>query len=428
MNSLSILSVSTFLVAYFFIVQEKIHKTIIVILASFFLALFGVYNNHGSKGQFDNMLHFIDFNVLSLIVGMMIIVRITEKSGVFTFLAMKIVEATKGNMKLIFFSLMILTAVMTALLSNVTTVMILTPVFLVICYRFHINPLPFFITEILLSNIGGTATPVGDMTNIIIASKAGFSFNHVVVNLAPVVMVIAFVVAGLATFIFRKDLKNACKDQMDELKGQKWISDPVLMKKGLGVLSMVICGFIFHDFIGVENGVIALSGAMLLLILTKKEPKEAFQLVEWPIVFFFVGLFTLIGSLEITGVIDILAEQIIDVFGENQALLMMVMVFASAVFSAFVDNIPFATAMIPIIFKLGHETGMPTEPLFWSLALGACIGGSGTLVGASCNLVVAGIAEQNEIPLTFKKYFSYAFPLMMIGVVIAAIYLYVFYT
>ncbi len=428
MNLPIVIAVGVFAISYFFIVQEKIHKTIIVLLGSFLLGLCKIFPSAEGHGQLNEILHFIDFNVLSLIIGMMIIVRITEKSGIFTEVAMKLVRITKGNMKLLFFLLMILTAFLTALLSNVTTVMILTPIFLVICYRFKLNPLPFFITEILLSNIGGTATPIGDMTNIIIASKAGFSFTKVVSNLGPVVLIIAIVSAGIATFVFRKDLKNAAKESLADLHGKSWITNKKLMYQGLGILAIVITGFIFHEQLTMDNGMIALGGAMLLLLITKKEPREAFEMVEWSIIFFFVGLFTLIGALEVTGVIDFLALKLVDLFGNNMVLLMMAIVFGSAVFSAFVDNIPFATAMIPIIFKIGDLTGMQTDPLFWSLALGACIGGSGTLVGASCNLVVAGIAEQNEVPLTFKKYFIYAFPIMLISVAIGAVYLLLFQT
>lgn len=426
MNFALIISVVVFVVAYFFIIQEKIHKTIIVLLATTLLALFKIYLPQGEHDQFAHIVNFIDFNVLALIIGLMIIVRITEKSGIFTALAMKLVAITKGNIKLLFFLMMMLTMVMTATLNNVATVIILTPILLVICYRFKLDPLPFFITEIILANLGGAATPVGDMTNMIISSKAGFSFSEVVENLGPMIIVASVVIALLAILIFHKKLPST-KENLDELTCKNWVTDKKIMYKGIIILTMVIVGFVLHEYLAVQNGVIALGGAMLMLLVNNKEPKEAFDLVEWPIIFFFIGLFALIGALEVTGVIDYLAIQLINLFGTNLMMLTLAILFGSALFSAFVDNVPFATAMVPIIFKISQISGANPEILFWALTLGACIGGAGTLIGASPNLIIAGIAEQNEIHLSFGHYFKYGFPLMLIGIVISAIYLVLFY-
>lgn len=423
----AIIAICIFLIAYAFIVSEKIHKSIIVILGALLLFLFEIYADVGYESQFLHAISFIDFNVLGLIVGMMIIVQITSKSGIFTEIAMRIIILARGNMKAVFFLLMLFTALITAFISNVTAVMVMTPIILAICLRYDLKPLPFLMTEIILSNVGGTATPLGDMTNIIIASRAGFSFTQVVSALGPVVTVISIVLAGVATFHFRKELKPATEISLDDLREETFIEDKPLMIKGLSVLFIVVLFLIFKEHFGLDNGAIALGGAMILLILTKMEPEEAFKkYVNWSIVFFFIGLFILIGALEVTGVVQILAENIVKTTGDNTSLLTMIILFASSIFSAFIDNIPFATTMIPIIKQIGILTGADTQPLFWALALGACIGGSGTIIGASCNLVVVGLAEHNGIKISFFQYFKYAFIMMLIGILICAAYLYLF--
>jgi len=268
--------------------------------------------------------------------------------------------------------------VLTAFLSNVTTVMIMTPILLAICLRFRLPPLPFLMTEIILSNIGGTATPLGDMTNIIIASRAGFSFGKVVAHLGPIVFVIVLLVAGVATFLNRKNLVAPNADERDTLRGENFIRDPKLMYQGLGVLVAVVLGLIFKEPLHLENGIIALGGSMLLLLITRTSPEKAFkEYVNWSIIFFFVGLFVMIGALEVTGIIECFANHIFALTGDNQTLLGMIILWVSSVFSAFVDNIPFATTMIPVIKNIGVMSGASVDPLYWSLALGACIGGRG---------------------------------------------------
>lgn len=423
----ALIAIIVFLLVYGFIISEKVHKSIIVILGTLLLLLFKVFMSPEYETQFLHSLSFIDFNVLGLIIGMMIIVQITSKSGIFTHLAMRTIILTRGNMKITFFLLMLLTAFITAFISNVTAVMVMTPIFLAISLRYDLNPLPFLMTEIIMSNVGGTATPLGDMTNIIIASRAGFSFSKVVANLAPVIAVITIVLGLLATFHFRKKLTPKVEISVDDLRNENFIQDKKLLIKGVSVLLLVIIALIFKENLNLENGIIALSGAMILLLITKIEPEEAFKkYVNWSIIFFFIGLFVIIGALEATGVVKVIAEAVVEKTGDNVSLLTMIMVFASSIFSAFVDNIPFATTMIPIIKDIGVMTGMNTEPLFWALALGACIGGSGTIIGASCNLVVVGLAEHNGIKITFMQYFKYAFIMMFIGILIAAAYLFFF--
>jgi Na+/H+ antiporter NhaD/arsenite permease-like protein len=365
--------------------------------------------------------------VIGLIIGMMIIVQITSKSGIFTHIAMRNIVLTKGNIRMVFFILMLMTALITAFISNVTAVMVMTPIFLAICLRYDLNPVPFLMTEIILSNVGGTATPLGDMTNIIIASRAGFSFSKVVQNLGPVIVVISVVLALLATYHFRHKLKPKEQISVEDLKNESFIQDKPLLIKGASVLLAVVLSLIFKEYLGLENSIIALSGAMILLLLTKVEPEEVFKkYVNWSIIFFFIGLFILIGALEVTGVVELLAEGIASKTGDNVGLLAMIILFSSSIFSAFIDNIPFATTMIPVIQNIGTLTGMPTDPLFWALALGACIGGSGTIIGASCNLVVIGLAEHNGIKISFGQYFKYAFGMMILAILISAVYLYFF--
>ncbi|MBI4234958.1 ArsB/NhaD family transporter [Candidatus Peregrinibacteria bacterium] len=423
----ALIAIIVFLLVYAFIITEKVHKSIVVILGSLLLLLFRVFLSPEFETQFAHSLSFIDFNVLALIIGMMIIVQITSKSGIFTHIAMKTIVLTRGNMLITFFLLMLFTAFITAFISNVTAVMVMTPIFLAICLRYDLNPLPFLMTEIIISNVGGTATPLGDMTNIIIASRAGFSFAKVVTNLAPVVTVISIVLTSLALFHFRKKLIPKNEISVNDLRTESFIQNKPLLIKGISILVLVIISLMFKENIGLDNGIIALSGAMILLLITKIEPEEAFKkYVNWSIIFFFIGLFIIIGALEATGVVKTIAETVVAKTGDNINLLTMIMVFASSIFSAFIDNIPFATTMIPIIRDIGIMTGVNTDPLFWALALGACIGGSGTIIGASCNLVVVGLAEHNGIKITFLEYFKYAFVMMMIGVLIAAAYLFFF--
>lgn len=427
LSTSALIAVLVFVSVYAFIVSEKVHKSIVVILGSLLLFLFGIYYNDAFDTQFLHAVNFIDFNVLGLIIGMMLIVQITSSSGVFTQVAMRTVVWAKGDLKKVFFLLMLFTALITAFISNVTAVMVMTPIFLAICLRFQINPLPFLMTEILLSNIGGTATPLGDMTNIIIASKADLSFVQVVSNLGPIVAVVAVVVALIAMLYFRKALTPEKEVSINDLREENFITDPKLMWKGLSVLAAVVLALIFKNYLGLDNGIIALSGAMILFLLAKIEPEEAFRkYVNWSIIFFFIGLFILIGALEVTGVVEWIANRVVESTGDNIKLLSMIMIFASSIFSAFIDNIPFATTMIPIIQNIGQLTGIDMLPLYWALSLGACIGGSGTIIGASCNLVVVGLAEHNGIKITFGRYLKYAFPLMMLSIFISAGYLYLF--
>jgi len=421
------LALFVFLVAYVFIVSEKINKTIVVLLGSLIVFVLKIYLDPHHSNQLLHALEYIDFNVIALIIGMMIIVNLTSQSGLFTAIAMKIIVWSKGNIKVIFFLLMVLTALLTAFLSNVTTVMIMTPIFLAISLRFKINPLPFLMSEILLSNIGGAMTPLGDMTNIIIASKAGFSFMKVATYMGPPLLIIILIIAYLTTILNKKKLVSSEGNNIEDILEEKFIRDKTLMIQGVSVLIVVVACLIFKEYLHLENGIISLGGAMVLLLITKTDPDYAFnKYVNWSIIFFFIGLFVMIGGLEVTGIIEIVANKIALIGEHNMPLLGMVLLFSSAIFSAFVDNIPFATAMIPVIKNIGIIFSTNVDAFYWCLAFGACIGGSGTLVGASCNLVVVGIAEHNGYKISFLEYLKYAFPLMMLAVSLSGIYLWIF--
>jgi Na+/H+ antiporter NhaD/arsenite permease-like protein len=425
MDFATIFAAAIFLIAFFFIASEKVHKTIVAILAIFVLSCGKIFLN-SEKTQLAEILSFVDFDVLGIIIGLMIVVRFLEKSGVFTALAMKIVLWEHGNMKMIFASLMFLAAILSFFLSNVATVMILTPVFLVISMRFKIDPRPFFFTEILVVNFAGIATPIADVANMIISSRAGFSFSKIFLNLAGFSIFAVAVAIFLAIAIFRKKLCSPPPEDLADLKKENWIEDSDLARKSFAVLILILIGFFTHDFLQIENGLIALSGAMFLILIAKKSPQSAFELVEWPIVFFFFGLFALVGSLEKVGIIEHFATSLATFFDGNFVALIFAILFGAAIFSAFVDNIPFATAMIPVIFSIGAKSAIPIEPLFFALILGCCFGGAGTLVGASPNLIIAGIAEQNDAPISFGQYFKFAFPIMIFGVLLAAIFLFLF--
>jgi len=410
-------------VSYAFIIAEKIHRTIIALVGAAIMVVAGVLDQHKA---IEN----IDFNTLGLLVGMMIIVAITKESGVFEFLAISAVKAAKGKPMAILIWLSAMTAFVSAFIDSVTCVLLVIPVTISISQKLNISPIPIVFSEVMLCNIGGAATLIGDPPNIMIGSAAGFGFMDFVRNLAPVLVVIAAITLVCLYFMFRKSFEKSDVRETHVLEINPWeeIKDRGLMIKSLIVLGITIAGFILHEVLHMESATIALAGAALLFILARPNPEHVLKAVEWPVIFFFIGLFVLVGGLKEVGVLHALAEQAIGITGGETLPTGMMVLWVGSIASAFVDNIPFTATMIPLIQDmgaLGHIANM--DAIWWSFALGACLGGNGTIVAASANVVSIGMLEEHGYRLTFIKFLKWGFPLMIMSIAISAVYLYIFY-
>ena len=414
-----------FLGAYALIISEKIHRTIVAIFGGALMVILGVFMNFYSQ---EHAIEAVDFNTIGLLIGMMIIVTITKDTGLFQYVAIKSAKRVKGNPWKIMIMFALITAVFSALLDNVTTVLLMVPMTLVICDNLRINPMPFLLVEIFMSNIGGTATLIGDPPNILIGSAANLSFLDFVLNLTPVVVVMFILLIPFFKWKY-KDQVKAEKENMEsimKLNEKDSLVNPSLLKKSLFVLALVIIGFFLHGFLHMEGATIALFGAGLLLLLDNKNPEKALHEVEWTTIFFFIGLFVIIGGLEAVGVIEWAAAKLIEATGGDLMVTSFAILWGGAFFSAFVDNIPFVATMIPLVHEMG-ATFANLNPIWWSLALGACLGGNGTLVGASANLVVAGLAEKSGYKIHFKDFMKTGLVVMILTVIVSNIYVWLRY-
>ena len=417
---------TVFLITYAIIVSEKIHRSVIALVGAALIAVFKILEP-------EEAVHAIDFNTIGLLVGMMIIVGITRQTGVFEFLAIKAAKSSKGEPLKILAALSLVTAALSALLDNVTTVLLIVPVTFAIAQKLRISPIPILIAEIIASNVGGTATLIGDPPNIMIGSATHLGFMDFVINLTPIVVVIYVCTLTLLRLIYRSQLVADPERQKSimELNEFDELKDMRLLKKCMFVLALTVFGFVIHQYVHLESSVVALTGASLLLLISREDPEHALHNVEWPVIFFFIGLFVLVGSLEKVGVIEAIAAAALDVTGGAMLPTAMLILWMSGIASAFVDNIPFVATMIPLIKNMGQMMGV-TDPaalnfFWWSLSLGACLGGNGTIIGASANVVVIGMAEKRGSRITFVKFFVIAFPLMIMSLVLASAYMYLWF-
>lgn len=416
------IAVAVFVLAYGMIMAEKLHRAMVSLAGAVLIVLFGILTQEEAFAG-------IDWNTIGLLVGMMIIVGITRRSGVFEFLAIWAAKVSKGRPVMLLVLLTVITAFLSAFLDNVTTVLLIVPVTFAITDQLKLNPVPFLICEVIGSNIGGTATLIGDPPNILIGSATQLGFNDFIINLAPVVLIIMPVIIGLMVLIYGRSFQVDEADQQKVMAMNEWdaIRDWVILKRSLAALALTILGFFLHQALHLESATIALAGAVLLMIVTREEPEDVLLSVEWPTLFFFMGLFVMVEGLVKTGVITNLAQQALVLTQGNFPLTAILILWVSAFASAIVDNIPFVAAMIPLLKDMGAISGMPMDPLWWSLALGACLGGNGTLIGASANVVVAGIAERNGFKITFWGFTKIGMPLMIVSVTIATGYIYLRY-
>lgn len=416
-------SIVIFILTYALIVWDKYPRMIVSLGGA--IIMIGC----GFISQSTAIKEAIDFNTLGLLVGMMLIIAITSKSGLFQAGALWAAHVTKGSPSKLLFLLSVITAVGSALFDCVTAVLLIAPVTLTLADRLKVNAFPFLMTEILVSNIGGTALLVGNPPNVMIGSATGLTFNDFFFALAPVCTMIVLVVIPILIFLYRKDLQPhpETKAAIMKISYKDAIEDGTLLKKSLFVLALTIGGFVLHHVLGLETATIAMGGAVLLMVIADIKPREVLHLVEWPTIFFFLGLFVVVGGLEQTGVMAYLAEKVIAVTGGDLEQTVFLVLWLSAIASAFVDNIPFVATMIPMLQEMGHMTGMPMESVWWALAMGACFGGNGTMIGATPNLVVANIGSLHGLRFTFIEYIKLGFPLMILSVLMAHIYLYLVY-
>ncbi|MGG1514568.1 ArsB/NhaD family transporter [Paenibacillus oryzisoli] len=417
-------AIGIFVLIYGIIISEKIHRTIIAMIGAVLMVAFGIVSQ-------ETALHHIDFNTLGLLIGMMIIVGITAETGLFKYVALKAAKLAKGKPSRILIALVVITAVCSAFLDNVTTVLLMVPVTLSITRQLRVHPFPFLFTQIIASNAGGTATLIGDPPNIMIGSSVeDLTFMAFIDNLAPIVLIIMLVYIPIFLLLFGKQIRSTPELQISILNMDEnaMLTDRKLLWKCLVVLGLTIAGFFLHQSIHLESATVALAGAFLLLLLTGERMLEpALHSIEWPTIFFFVGLFVLVSGLVETGVIAKLAAKAIELTGGNEIATSMLILWLSAIASAFLDNIPFVATMIPMIHEMGNMGVSNLEPLWWSLSLGACLGGNGTLIGASANLIVAGLSGKEGYPISFMKYLKFGLPLMLLSIVLSSLYIYVRY-
>jgi len=419
-------AVAVFTVAYVLIATEKIHRVAAALGGAAVMFLIGATD---TAHAFFSEEAGIDWNVIFLLIGMMLIVSVLKRTGIFEYLAIWSAKRARGKPYRLLVILVLVTAVASALLDNVTTVLLIAPVTFLVCDRLGLKPVPFLIAEVMASNIGGTATLVGDPPNIIIASRAGLSFNDFLVHLAPLVVLLLAIFLLMCRLLFRSAFAyDESKVQaVLALRERDAIKDKRLLIVSLGVLGAVLAAFVLHTVLHLEPAVVAIVGGLLLLALSRLDAHDVAKDVEWPTLVFFAGLFVMVGALVSTGVIDQVAHAATNAIGGRLFGATVVLVWASAVLSAIVDNIPYVATMSPIVSDLAGQAGPDGQVLWWALAFGADLGGNATAIGASANVVVLGIAARNGHPISFWTFTRYGLVVTVITIALTAPYLWLRY-
>lgn len=414
---MKIVAVAVFLIVILLIITERVHRTAAAMAGAMVLILTGVMSA-------DKALSYIDFNTIGVLVGMMIFVAIVRRSGMFEYIAVRAAKAVHGDPWKIMVAFTLITAVLSAILDNVTTVLLVGPMSIAIARMLKIDPVPFLMGQILASNVGGTATLIGDPPNIMIGSAAHLSFMDFLENTGFAVLFILVVLILLMKIVYEKKIELGTVDTgaIEKLDPSKSITNRALMKKGIIVLICVIVGFMFHDKLGIESFVIALTAAAVMLIIGREDVNEAIQDVEWTTILFFMSLFVVVGGLTETGIIKELASKIIDATNGHPMVTMLVLLWASALLSSILDNIPFVATLIPLILAMQAD-GIDVTSFWWAISLGACLGGNGTMIGASANVVLSDISTKHGYPITFKSYLKVGMPFMLLSIVISTVFL-----
>ena len=425
-----------FVVTYVLIASEKVDKTLAALMGAVVMIV-------SRAAPYNQALAAIDMNVIFLLLGMMVIVGVMAQTGVFEWLAIHLARLARGNGVVIMCSFLLMTAVVSAFLDNVTTIILVAPLTILVTQILEIPTKPLLILEAIFSNIGGTATLVGDPPNILIGTKANLSFNSFIVNLAPVILIVLAVSLALVGRLYYKSMRSseAGRDRIRRAKPELAILQPVELKRSLVVFGFVIAGLFVGRWVNVEPGLLALAGGVAMALVNKREAHDVLGYVEWNTIFFFVGLFMLIFGLEHNGVFERMGEQLLRMTDGNLLVTALAILWFSAIASAIVDNIPLVMAMIPLVQSMtpvfakqmgldGQEAAIAQQianPLFWSLALGACLGGNGTLVGASANVVISQVAKRNNHAFTFWEFSRLGFPLMVLSLFLCTGYIYLRY-
>ena len=426
LDTSTIIAIVIFVAAYALIISEKVHRTIVGLGGAMLMILFGILTQDQAIGH-------VDFNTLGLLMGMMIIVNITSETGLFNYLAIWAAKKVKAKPIALLVALSAITMICSALLDNVTTVLLTVPITFSITSQLKVDVKPFLISQILASNIGGTATLIGDPPNIMIGSAVGLNFMDFIFNLTAICILIFIVTEILLIVIYRRGLHTTddLRDKVMHLKEKSQISNPRLLKKCLFVLFITISMFVLHGQLHMQTATAALTGAALLLFISYAQDEAMIATVlskiEWLAIFFFAGLFILVGALVETGVISMLAQEAMKLTNGSLNATAMLILWMSAIASAFIDNIPFVATLIPLIQDMGRMGMTNLAPLWWALSLGACLGGNGTLIGASANVVVASMAAQRGQQISFIRFMMIAFPLMLLSIVISSVYIWLRY-
>ncbi len=420
------LSAIVLLSVYIVLSFEMAHRTAIALFGAAFAIIIGITTNlFTAEKSLEFAVSSIDFNTIGLLLGMMIIVAMLSETGIFQYFGIKMSKKTKGDLWKLMLALCTFTAVVSMFIDNVTTILLMAPVTFSVFRTFKLSPIPFILSQALASNIGGTATLIGDPPNIMIGSAANIDFNSFIIHMGPTIAVSFVASMLLLKFFFRKDLKASVSnlEQLMREDENALLKDKSLLKKSMVVLIGVVVMFVIHGSLHLQPSIIALGGAAVLFIITKTQPEKILREVDWSTLIFFAGLFIIVGTAVQAGIINLLSSTAIDVTGGNPWFAFMMIIWLSAIASAFVDNIPFTATMIPLIHTLNVNPNIAAafssyqvSPLWWALSLGANFGGNGTLIGSSAGVIAAGLAEKYHSKITFNYFFRVGFPFMIMTV------------
>ncbi len=417
MSLQQIIAIVIFLCTVSAIITGKIHNTLAAITGAVLLVLTRILT-------IEDCVEAVDVDTICILVGMMLTVAVIKNSGIFEYIAIKAAKLAKGRPWPIMVTFIIITALLSGMLDNVTTVLLVGPMTLAITNILKVDPVPYIISQIMASNIGGTATLIGDPPNIMIGSAANLGFVDFILNTGFAIVFVVIAVLICFYFIYGKKLfvTDESIEKIMKLDEKKAIKNRRLMHESIIVVIIVAACFVFHDQLGVESATIAIAAACVMLLIGKQDPEEIILSVEWPTILFFIGLFIVVGGIKKVGIITMLANGLIAVTGGNVMLTMLIILWVSAIVSSFLDNIPFVATLIPLILSM-QSHGMDVTPIWWALSLGACLGGNGTLIGASANVVLSGISKNNGHPITFGQYFKIGFPMMILSIAVCTVFL-----
>jgi len=416
-------AIAIFAVTYAAIIADKLPHTLCALVGGGLMIYIGLVTQDTAISRF------IDFNTLGLLAGMMVLISIVRRSGFFEAMALWAVKESRGRAQKLLVLLAVITGIGAALIDSVTAALLIAPMTISICRMTQINPIPILVTEVLVSNIGGTALMIGNPPNVMIGSAAHLDFMEFVIHLAPAVVITLTLTIGVMLLVYRRTLvsRELTQEELDGIVIADAIRDEGLLKKSLGVLALTIAGFMTHSFFDLQSATVALTGAVLAMLVCRIDPEDALKEINMNTLMFFMGLFVLVGGMESAGVIKALAETGISLVDGDAQTMTFLILFLSGIASAFVDNIPFTATMIPLIGDIQNLLGIQADYMWWSLALGACFGGNGTLIGASPNVIIMAEASRSGFNVTFTRFMAVCFPVMMLTLVISALYLYLRY-